>query len=155
MAYWLVKSEPESFSLEHLRKKKRSPWDGVRNYQARNNLRAMRLGEICIFYHSNAKPSGAVGLCRVVREHYPDHTAWDPADHHYDPKDGPEVQRWSMVDMAFERAFARFLPLDLLREDGELRGLVLFSASRLSVQPVSDAHFARICELGGSSACST
>lgn len=147
--HWLLKSEPDVFSLDHLRRKGVAPWDGVRNYQARNNLRAMKRGDRCIFYHSNAKPPGAAGVCVVEREHYPDHTAWDPASPYHDPGDSPEKQRWSMVDVRFERAFARFLPLDLLRDDRALAGMVLFSRARLSVQPVSAAHFRRICELGG------
>lgn len=146
---WLLKSEPDVFSLDHLRRKRTAPWDGVRNYQARNYLRAMHAGDRCIFYHSNAKPPGAAGVCVVAREHYPDHTAWDPASPYHDPGDGPEVKRWSMVDVRFERAFARFLPLDMLREDRQLAGMVLFGRARLSVQPVSPAHFERICELGG------
>jgi predicted RNA-binding protein with PUA-like domain len=149
VAFWLVKSEPDVFSIETLRRQRRAPWDGVRNYQARNFLRAMAVGDRCIFYHSNAEPSGAAGLCRVARAAYPDHTAWDPSNPHYDPKDGPDVGRWSMVDMAFERAFTRFLPLAELRALPELSAMLLFQRSRLSVQPVAAEHFAIIENLGG------
>ncbi len=149
MACWLVKSEPDVFALADLKRKRTAPWDGVRNYQARNFLRAMAVGDRCIFYHSNAEPSGAAGLCTVARAAYPDHTAWDPASPYHDPKDGPTVQRWSMVDMRFERAFARFLPLAELRDLPELAGMLLFQRSRLSVQPVEPAHFAILERLGG------
>lgn len=149
MAHWLVKSEPDVFGIGELQRRGTAPWDGVRNYQARNFLRAMAVGDRCIFYHSNAEPSGAAGICTVARAHYPDHTAWDPASPYHDPKDGPQVQRWSMVDMRFELVFARFLPLAELRAVPELSGMLLFAASRLSVQPVEAAHFALIEAMGG------
>jgi predicted RNA-binding protein with PUA-like domain len=148
MTCWLLKSEPDVFGLDDLRRKRVAPWDGVRNYQARNFLRAMRRGDRCIFYHSNAEPSGAAGTCTVEREHYPDHTAWDPASPYHDPKDGPEVRRWSMVDVRYESAFARFLPLPELRGIPELADMLLFQRSRLSVQPVEPHHFALIERLG-------
>jgi predicted RNA-binding protein with PUA-like domain len=137
------------FSLADLRAKKTSSWDGVRNYQARNFLRAMSVGDRCVFYHSNAKPPGAAGVAVVVRAAYPDHTAWDPSSPYHDPTAGPEVQRWSMVDVRFERAFARFVPLDELRGVPELADMLLFSRSRLSVQPVEARHFRIIEQLGG------
>lgn len=149
MANWLVKSEPDVFGIDHLKRKRTSSWDGVRNYMARNFLRAMQVGDRCIFYHSNAKPSGAAGICVVARAHYPDHTAWDPSSPYHDPKDGPDVQRWSMVDMRYERTFAHFLPLDQLRGIPELHSMMLFSHGRLSVQPVEADHFALIERLGG------
>ena len=144
-----MKSEPDVFGIDHLRKMKRSPWDGVRNYQARNHLRAMQVGDQALFYHSNAKPSGVAGLCEIVKAAYPDHTAWDPASPYHDPKDGPEVQRWSMVDVRFTAMLPRFLALEDLRRIPELAGMVLLTNSRLSVQPVSDEHFRCICALGG------
>ncbi len=149
MRHWLVKSEPDVFGIRELKRKRTAPWDGVRNYQARNFLRAMAVGDRCIFYHSNAEPSGAAGLCTVAKAAYPDHTAWDPASPYHDAKDGPKIQRWSMVDMRFEREFARFLPLPELRTIPELSGMLLFAASRLSVQPVEAEHFAVIERLGG------
>jgi len=148
MRHWLVKSEPDVFGIAELKRKRTSPWDGVRNYQARNFLRNMAIGDRCVFYHSNAEPSGAAGLCVVAKAAYPDHTAWDPASPYHDPKDGPTIQRWSMVDMRFERVFSRFLPLAELRTIPELSGMLLFAASRLSVQPVEAAHFAVIEQLG-------
>jgi len=148
MRHWLVKSEPDVFGIAELKRKRTSTWDGVRNYQARNFLRAMAISDRCIFYHSNAEPSGAAGLCVVAKAAYPDHTAWDPASPYHDPKDGPDIQRWSMVDMRFERTFSRFLPLAELRTIPELSSMLLFAASRLSVQPVDDAHFAVIEQLG-------
>ncbi len=149
MAHWLVKSEPDVFGIAELKRKRTAPWDGVRNYQARNFLRAMAVGDHCIFYHSNAEPSGAAGLCTVAKAAYPDHTAWDPSSPYHDSKDGPTVQRWSMVDMRFARVFARFLPLSELRTIPELSGMLLFARSRLSVQSVEAHHFAIIDRLGG------
>lgn len=149
MACWLLKSEPDVFGIADLQRKRTAPWDGVRNYQARNFLRAMRLGDRCLFYHSNAEPSGAAGVCVVAREAYPDHTAWDPGSPYHDPKDGPDVCRWSMVDVRHERTFTRFLPLAELRAERRLAGMLLFSRARLSVQPVAEEHFALIARLGG------
>ena len=149
MAHWLVKSEPDVFGIAELKRRRTAPWDGVRNYQARNFLRAMAVGDRCLFYHSNAEPPGAAGLCTVARAHYPDHTAWDPSSPYHDAKDGPAVQRWSMVDMRFERTFARLVPLAELRTVPELSGMMLFARSRLSVQPVEERHFTIIAAMGG------
>ncbi len=149
-ACWLLKTEPEVFGIADLRRLRRSPWDGVRNYQARNFLRAMRLGDRCLIYHSNARPSGLAGLGEVVRTAYPDHTAWDPASAYHDPGDGPAIARWSMVDIAWRATATRFVPLDELRADPDLRGMLLLSRARLSVQPVDPDHYARcVAAMGG------
>ena len=146
--HWLVKSEPDVFSIDDLAKspKKTTFWDGVRNYQARNILRdEMKLGDQVLFYHSNAKPPGIAGLATVVREGYADHTAWDPQDPHFDPKTDPEKPTWMMVDIQLVRKFARELSLDELRQVPELADMVLLRrGSRLSVQPVTPAEFAAI-----------
>jgi predicted RNA-binding protein with PUA-like domain len=144
---WLMKTEPDVFSIDDLRRLGVSPWDGVRNYQARNFLRAMAVGDTALIYHSNAKPPGLVGVGRIVRAAYPDHTAWDPASAAHDPTDSPSVQRWSMVDVAYERHLPRFLALAELRADGALADLLLFSRGRLSVQPVAPAHWDRLQQL--------
>jgi predicted RNA-binding protein with PUA-like domain len=148
--YWLVKSEPESFSIDDLAKSPNQTtcWDGVRNYQARNFMRAMKVGDEVLFYHSNADPPAIVGVAVVVREAYPDHTAWDPKDHHYDPKASPESPIWEMVDLQFKQAFAGPLGLDELRDVAALEGMELLRrGSRLSVQPVTKGQFDTVLKL--------
>ena len=105
MNYWLFKSEPEEFSIDDLRKAagRRDHWDGVRNYQARNFMRQMKKGDQGFFYHSNCAEPGIVGVVEIAREAYPDHTAFDPKDKHYDPKSTPDKPRWFMVDVKFVR----------------------------------------------------
>jgi predicted RNA-binding protein with PUA-like domain len=144
MNHWLMKTEPDVFSIDDLAARNSEPWNGVRNYQARNHLRAMRVGDRVLIYHSNAKPSGIAGIAEVCRAAYPDHTAWDPSAEYFDPKATPENDRWSMVDVRFIAKFSRFLALDELRADPFLSGMVLFRASRLSVQPVDATHFAHL-----------
>lgn len=148
-AHWLMKSEPEVFALADLARKRAEHWDGVRNYQARNLMRSMRVGDRVLFYHSNAKPSGIAGLAEVSAEAVPDHTAWDPASAYYDPKSTPEAPRWWMVQVRFVAAFPRVLALDELRAVPELAGMELFRRSRLSVQAVSPADYQLIARLGG------
>ena len=153
MSYWLIKSEPEVFSFADLQAaaRKTTYWDGVRNYQARNTLRdAMKKGDRCFFYHSNAEPSGIAGICEVVREGYPDHTAFDPKDPHYDPKSTPDAPTWYMVDVKAVKAFPRLISLGELREVAALKGMVLLQkGSRLSVQPVTKKEWETICALAG------
>lgn len=147
-AHWLMKSEPDAFSLADLRRLRTSAWDGVRNYQARNYMRAMAVGDRVLFYHSNAKPSGVAGLAEVSRTAFPDHTAWDPASPHFDAASTPETPRWWMVEVRFVAAFPRVLALDELRGIPALAGMELFRRSRLSVQPVGEQEFALIEQLG-------
>lgn len=151
MNYWLLKNEPECFSIQDLAAAANQTtfWDGVRNYQARNYLRdSLKRGDRVFYYHSNAEPSAIVGTATVVREGYPDHTAWDPKSDHFDPAASPENPIWQMVDIKLEQIFARPLPLEELRGVKELDGLELLRrGSRLSVQPVSAAHFAVILRL--------
>ncbi len=153
MAYWLVKSEPEEFSIDDLARRpaKRDHWDGVRNYQARNMLRdQMRKGDRIFFYHSNCAEPGIVGIAEVVREGYPDHTAFDPADKHYDPKSDPDDPRWYMVDIRFVRKLARTLSLQELKTHftGQLKGFQLLQrGNRLSVMPVSEQQWKFILSL--------
>ena len=114
MAYWLMKSEPDEFGIDHLAAcpQQTEPWDGVRNYQARNMMRdEMRVGDRVFFYHSNCKEPGIVGIMEVVKEGYPDHTAFDPEQKYYDPKSDPEKPRWFMVDVRYERHLHRNIPL--------------------------------------------
>ena len=147
MNYWLMKSEPDVFSIDDLKAapEKTTCWDGVRNYQARNMMRDdMRKGDRVFYYHSNCDVPGIVGIARVVREGYTDHTAFDPNDKHYDPKSDPDNPRWVMVDIAFVRKFRETIALSTLREyaDNELDGLALLRrGNRLSVLPVTEPHW--------------
>jgi predicted RNA-binding protein with PUA-like domain len=147
-AYWLAKSEPETYSIHDLARDGRTHWEGVRNYMARNYLRQMSEGDLVLYYHSNAEPSGVAGLARVARAAYPDLTARDPASDYHDPGDTQDEPRWSMVDVAHVETWPRVVSLDELRQDTALAGLeVTRKGSRLSVTPVSADHFARILAL--------
>ncbi len=151
MNYWLMKSEPAVFSIADLERRKVNGWDGVRNYQARNLMRdQMRLGDLALFYHSNATPPGVAGLMRVVREAYPDPTAWDKASDYYDARSTPENAVWLQVDLEYVCTFRTFVALPVIKNDPELDGIMVARrGARLSVQPVSAAHFSHICLLGG------
>lgn len=148
--YWLMKSEPSSFSIDDLM---RSPnqttcWDGVRNYQARNFMRSMAVGDHVLFYHSNADPPAVVGIAEVVKTAYADSTQFDKQDKHYDPESTPSEPRWDMVDIKYVRKFARALTLDELRKETKLKGMVLLKkGSRLSVQPVTALEWKHITSL--------
>lgn len=141
MQYWLFKSEPDAYGIERLEREKRTEWSGVRNFQARNNMVAMRLGDRGFFYHSSTKPPGIVGLCEVVREAYPDFTQFDPKSDYYDPKADPERPTWKMVDVAFVQKFDRIITLDELRAMPKLAGMTLLGRGRLSVQPVEERYW--------------
>jgi predicted RNA-binding protein with PUA-like domain len=149
--YWLLKSEPSVYSLEDLKRDGQTFWDGIRNYQARNYIRdQMKVGDRVLFYHSNVDPMAIVGIAEVRREAYPDHTAFDPNDPHYDPASTPEKPVWLMVDVGFVATFSQPVSLSEMKVDPELDGmLVIKKGMRLSVQPVSEAHFRRVCTLGG------
>lgn len=148
-SFWLMKSEPDVYSIEDLRRDSWSPWEGVRNYQARNFMRdKMRVGDYALFYHSNAKPPGVAGLARVCKEAYPDFTAWDPDSKYFDAKTDKTDPRWMMVDVAFEARFETLVSLSTLKADPELAEmLVVQKGQRLSVQPVEPAHFERVLAL--------
>ncbi len=149
MNYWLMKSEPDAFSLDDLEAVAQEPWDGVRNYQARNMMRdQMKVGDRVFFYHSNCKVPGIVGLAEVVREGYVDHTAFDPEAHYYDPKSDPGNPRWYMVDLKFERRLGRTITLQELKERPELADMPLVrKGNRLSVMPVSAEDWTFILRL--------
>jgi len=150
MRHWLMKTEPGCFSIEDLAKapNRTEPWDGVRNFQARNFMRDdMELGDKVLFYHSVTNP-GIVGLAEVAREGYPDHTSWDPENGHFDPRSTPERPLWYMVDVRLVEIWPRPLPLALLRGVPELAGMELLrKGSRLSVQPVRPEEFDKIMAL--------
>jgi len=149
--YWLMKSEPGEYALEDLKNEpdQTEHWDGVRNYQARNFMRDdMQKGDRVLFYHSGKKPA-AVGTARIVRTGYPDHTAWDPANKHFDPKSSPDNPIWYMVDIKFESEFATPLPLKALREVPALKDMILLRrGNRLSVMPVTKKEFDTIVKMG-------
>ncbi len=154
MNYWLMKSEPSVFGIDDLaaRPKKTEPWDGVRNYQARNMMRdTMRRGDLAFLYHSNCAPPGIVGIMEVVREGYPDPTQFDPRSKYHDPKSDPDAPRWYLVDVRLKKRFKRMVPLAELREQAETLGdfALLRKGSRLSVMPVEKATWERILELAG------
>jgi predicted RNA-binding protein with PUA-like domain len=150
VAHWLLKTEPETFSIDDLERMGVSPWDGVRAYMARNNLQAMKLGERAFFYHSSTDPKGIVGICEVVREAYPDHTAFDPESKYFDPRSNPEAPRWFMPDVRFVQRFDRIITLAELRASPGLEAMTLLQRGmRLSVQPVTDDEWRIICALAG------
>lgn len=151
--YWLFKSEPESFSINDLAKAKHKTtfWDGVRNYQARNFLRdSIHVGDGVLFYHSSTEPMAVVGSAKVVRGGYPDHTAFDSNDHHYDPKSNPDDPTWFMVDIQLVRVFPEPLTRAMLQDVPALKNMMLLQrGSRLSVQPVTAAEWRAVHELAG------
>ncbi len=148
-AYWLVKSEPGTFSIDDLERKGVEHWDGVRSYMARNNLMAMKVGDLALFHHSSADPPGVAGICEVVRESYPDHTQFDPESKYFDPKATPDNPRWFMPDMKFVRKFPRFVPIKEIRETPGLQDMALVQRGmRLSVQPVTESEWQIVCDLG-------
>jgi predicted RNA-binding protein with PUA-like domain len=148
--YWLMKSEPETFSIQHLAKAKNKTtfWDGVRNYQARNLLREMQVGDGVLFYHSSADPPGVAGLATIARAAAPDPTQFDPKNDHYDPDSPEDAPRWFGVEVKLESIFPRFVPLDELRTVPALSKMVLLQRSRLSVQPVTPEEWKAIVALG-------
>lgn len=141
MNYWLMKSEPDEFSIDDLKQcpKKTEPWDGVRNYQARNMMRDdMQKGDLAFFYHSNCDEPGIAGIMEIVSEAYPDPTAFDPEDKHFDAKSDADNPRWFLVDVRFKRKFKRTITLAELREHKALENMKLLQrGNRLSVMPVS------------------
>ena len=151
MKYWLMKTEPGCFSIDDLAAApgQTSSWDGVRNFQARNFMRdQMSLGDLILFYHSVKNP-GVVGIARVVRESYPDHTAFNPEDQHFDPRSTPENPLWFMVDVQFVEKFLYQIPLGSLRGVKGLEGMELLKkGSRLSVMPVTEEEFGIVTRLG-------
>lgn len=151
MRYWLMKSEPETFGIDDLyaRPQQTEHWDGVRNYQARNMMRdEMKIGDQILFYHSNCDEPGIVGIAEVVRESYPDFTAFDPDDKHFDPKSNPDKPTWFMVDVKFVRKLSRTISLRELKTKSELGELALLRrGNRLSIMPVSAEQWAFILAL--------
>ena len=150
MQYWLFKSEPDAYGIDRLEREGRTEWSGVRNFQARNNMLAMKLGDLGLFYHSSTKPPGIVGICEVVRAAYPDFTQFDRASEYYDPASNPEKPKWKMVDVSYVATFPHILTLDEMRAMPELAGMTVLSRDRLSVQPVEERYWKAILRRLGS-----
>ena len=148
MKYWLMKTEPDVFSIDDLKSNpnKTTQWEGVRNYQARNFMRdEMKKGDKVLIYHSNCKPPGIAGIAEVSKESYPDHFAWDKKSAYYDPKCDPENPRWFMVDVKFKKKFKEVLSLSALKEVKALETmLILRKGNRLSITPVTKKEFETI-----------
>jgi len=149
--YWLFKSEPDCYSIDDLKRDKRTFWDGVRNYQARNMLRdSIKVGDGVLFYHSSCEPMAIVGTAEVVKAGYPDHTAFDKKADHYDPKSKVDEPTWYMVDIKLQRKFDEPVLRDALKDDSRLSKMVLLQrGSRLSVQPVTASEWQAVLELAG------
>ncbi len=149
MAYWLMKSEPDAYSIDDLARDGREPWDGIRNYQARNMMRdEMKVGDEVFFYHSSCKEPGIVGIMKVASEPYADPTQFDKASKYYDPKSSADDPRWCLVDVEFVRKLDRTIPLSEIRETEGLDGLLLTrKGNRLSIMPVGKKHWRKLLSL--------
>jgi predicted RNA-binding protein with PUA-like domain len=149
MNYWLMKSEPSTFGIDHLAKAKNrtSAWDGVRNFQARNYMREMQVGDLAFFYHSSTEVPGVAGIVKIVREAYPDPTAFDPKNDHYDADSDPAAPRWLMVDVQLVRKFDEVVALDQLRAhaSGKLKNMIVLKrGNRLSITPVTKTEWQHV-----------
>jgi predicted RNA-binding protein with PUA-like domain len=150
MHYWLMKSEPDEFSFQELERRGKEPWTGVRNYQARNFMRAAKVGDLVLFYHSNCEEPGIVGVAKVTKETFADPTQFDPKSDYYDAKSTRDDPRWSSLEVSFHQAFRRLVSLPDLRACAALKEmLILRPGNRLSVTPVTAAEFQAIAGLGG------
>lgn len=149
MKYWLMKSEPDVFGIDDLKKVKKEPWDGVRNYQARNFMRdEMTKGDKILFYHSNTKVPGVVGIMEVSKEAFPDHTSWDKKSKYYDPKSTEENPRWFMVEVKYVKKFPRTVSLQEMKEMKPLSEMkILQKGNRLSITPVTKKEFDSIVKV--------
>ncbi|MDD9822888.1 MAG: EVE domain-containing protein [Gammaproteobacteria bacterium] len=152
MRHWLMKSEPGEFSIDDLQRVTVEPWDGVRNYQARNFMRdAMRPGDPAFFYHSNCKTPAIVGVMKIAGAAYPDPTAFDPNDSHYDPKSDPDKPTWFLVDVRFVRKLKTPVTLEMMKAETALAGMRLLQrGNRLSVFPVDKLHWDHVLEMSKS-----
>ncbi|MBT7276113.1 MAG: EVE domain-containing protein [Woeseiaceae bacterium] len=149
MAYWLMKSEPDVYGIDDLKRDKVEPWDGIRNYQVRNMFRdQMKVGDLAFFYHSNCKPPAVVGIMTIASEAYPDHTQFDPKSRYYDAKSDKENPRWLLVDVKYKRKLKREITLQELKENKKLKDFRLNQkGNRLSVIPVKKSEWDLILDL--------
>ncbi len=143
MAYWLMKSEPDAYGIDDLKRDRREPWDGIRNYQARNMMRDdMKIGDTVFFYHSNCKEVGVVGVMKVASKPYPDPTQFDPESNYCDPKSNPDDPRWCLVDVAYVKKLKRTISLAEIKAHPGLDEMILVrKGNRLSIMPVSEEHW--------------
>lgn len=150
MHHWLMKSEPDEFSFEELERKGKEPWTGVRNYQARNFMRAAKLGDLVLFYHSNCADPGIIGVAKVTCEAFDDPTQFDPQSDYFDAKATKAKPRWSCLEVSYHQGFKRLVSLPDLRTCNALEAmLILRPGNRLSVTPVTPGEFQAITGLGG------
>ncbi|MEO1001795.1 MAG: EVE domain-containing protein [Cyanobacteria bacterium J06638_7] len=148
MAYWLMKSEPDVYGIHHLQREQTTLWDGIRNYQARNFMRSMAIGDLAFFYHSNTKPPGIVGLMEVVETGLVDPSQFDTGSKYHDPASSPDQPRWDCVRLRFRRQFPRLLSLETLRQTFSAEELgVVRRGNRLSILPVPDGSARRLLDL--------
>lgn len=147
--YWLMKSEPDVYSIDDLKKDGSTCWEGVRNYKARNNMQAMKEGDEVLYYHSNQNPPGIVGIARVCKEAYPDHFAFDKKHKYFDEKSDPDKPRWYMVDIEFVKKLPEMVSLHDVKDDKKLQDMELVRYMRLSVQSVKKEEFERVKKMGG------
>ena len=149
MKYWLMKSEPDVYGIDDLKRDKVEPWDGIRNYQVRNMFRdQMKVGDLAFFYHSNCKPPAVVGIMTIASEAYPDHTQFDPKSRYYDAKSDKENPRWLLVDVKYKRKLKREITLQELKENKKLKDFRLNQkGNRLSVIPVKKSEWDLILDL--------
>ncbi len=147
MQYWLFKSEPHAYSFEQLRTDGTTPWTGVRNWQARGNMKGMAVGDLGFFYHSSIAQPCAVGICKVAKEAYPDFTQFDEGSEYYDPTSRPQRPKWYMVDVEYVEPLPRPVTLAEMRAEPRLDGMVLLRRGRLSVQPVTEREWNIVLEL--------
>ena len=150
MAHWLMKSEPDVYGIHHLQQEGTTLWDGIRNYQARNFMRSMAIGDRAFFYHSNAKPPGIVGLMEVIETGLTDPSQFDSASKYFDPKSKPQAPRWDCVRLRYVGTFDELLSLDQLRQQFSVEELpVVRQGNRLSILPVPEASATRLLDLLG------
>ncbi len=149
MAYWLMKSEPDAYSIDDLERDGREPWDGIRNYQARNMMRDdMKIGDDVFFYHSSCKEPGIVGIMKVASEPYPDPTQFDSSSRYFDPKSSRDDPRWYLVDVEFVRKLERTIALAEIKAAKGLDGLLLTrKGNRLSIMPIEKKHWDKLLSL--------
>jgi predicted RNA-binding protein with PUA-like domain len=149
--YWLMKTEPSTYSIDDLARDRVTRWEGVRSFQARNFMRdRMKVGDLALFYHSSAEPPGVAGIARIASASYPDPSQFDEKSPYYDETSKRDDPRWSLVDVELVEKFEALVPLERLRKDKALKGmLVLAKGQRLSVMPVTEKHFRRVLELAG------
>ncbi|MEM9068052.1 MAG: EVE domain-containing protein [Myxococcota bacterium] len=146
--YWLMKSEPDVFSIDDLAGETPAEWEGVRNYQARNYMREMKKGDLVLFYHSNAKPSGVAGVAKIEGEARPDPHQFDPKSPYFDAKSKKEEPRWDLVDVGFVEKLDRVIPLAELKAEAKLEGMfVIRKGMRISVTPVEKKHFQHVLRM--------